>query len=148
MEFAVAIVAGLTGALVTYLAQNYFAMQSEDSAHLNDHISEMKSIEEFAVSYWLTDPVLDPTKDKLFAAKIQGAIFASSCFNGDARRILGNMYSEYVELDQSIYDAVTGGGFQTANRKIEYERVVEIMALCNQMRSLLRRSRRRQFWAH
>ena len=147
MEFGVAIFAALAGALITYLAQNYFAMQSEDSAHLNDHISEIKLIESYAVAYWLAEPDEEEKKQRLYQAKLEGAISSSSCFNEDAQRILGNKYNKYVKLDQAIYEAATGGEFGTATKAIDYNRVVEIMTLCTQMRSLLRQSRRNQYWA-
>ncbi|WP_424973580.1 hypothetical protein [Dinoroseobacter sp. S124A] len=146
MEFAVAVFAAFAGALITYIAQNYLAMQSEDSAHLNDHISEIKLIESYAVAYWLAEP--DDVEQRLYQAKLEGAISASGCFNKDAQRILGNKYNEYVKLDQAIYEAATGGQFGTATKKIDYNRVVEIMTLCNELRSLLRQSRRSQYWAH
>ncbi|WP_320177505.1 hypothetical protein [Roseovarius pacificus] len=123
-------------------------MQSEDSAHLNDHISEIKLIEGYAVEYWLADPVLENFKQKYNQAKLEGAISASGCFNEDAKRILGNKYSAYVKLDQAIYEAATGGQFGTAAKQADYNRVIEIMRLCNEMRSLLRQSRRSQYWLH
>lgn len=148
MEFAVAIFAALAGALITYIVQNFFAMQSEDSAHLNDHISEIKLIESYAVAYWLAEPGAEGKEQRLYQAKLEGAISASSCFNIDAQRILGSKYNEYVKLDQAIYDAATGGQFGTATKEIDYDRVVEIMKLCNELRSLLRQSRRNKYWAH
>lgn len=147
MEFAVAIFAAFAGALITYMAQNYFAMQSEDSAHLNDHISEIKLIESYAVAYWLAEPDEGGKEQRLYQAKLEGAISASGCFNEDAQRILGNNYNDYVKLDQAIYEATTGGQFGTATKEIDYNRVVEIMGLCNELRSLLRQSRRNQYWA-
>ena len=145
MEFSVAIFAAFSGALLTYIAQNYFAMQAEDSAHVNDHISEITLIEAYAVAYWLVEP---DEKDiqRLNQAKLEGAISASACFNEDARRILGKDYGKYINLDQAIFEAATGGQFGTATKQIDYSRVVEIMSLCNEMRSLLRRSRRSQYW--
>ncbi|WP_270729579.1 hypothetical protein [Shimia sp. Alg240-R146] len=148
MEFLVAIFAALAAALLTYLAQNYFAMQSEDSAHLNDHISEIKIIESYAVEYWLADPDEEEKKQRLYQVKLEGAISSSSCFNEDAQRILGYKYTEYVKLDQAIFEAATGGAFGTAEKAIDYNRVVEIMTLCTQMRSLLRQSRRIQYMAN
>lgn len=147
MEFGIAIFAALAGGFATYLAQNYFAMQSEDSAHLNDHSSEITLIESYAVDYWLADPGEGEARERLCQAKLEGAISASSCFNKDAQRILGNQYQEYVRLDQAIYDAATGGQFGTVTKKADYDRVVSIMTLCNEMRSLLRQSRRNQYWA-
>lgn len=147
MEFAVAIFAALAGALLTYLAQTYFAMHSEDSSHLSDHIDEVRRIENYAVDYWLADPKDDAAKQRHFQAQLEGAVSASSCFNEDARRILGWRYGEYVDLDQKIYDAATGGSFGSSDKEIEYNRVVEIMSLCNQMRSLLRQARRGQYGA-
>lgn len=122
-------------------------MQSEDSAHLNDHISEIKLIESFAVAYWLEEQDEGEKNERLYQAKLEGAISASGCFNQDAQRILGDNYNEYVKLDQAIFEATTGGQFGTISKKVDYNRVVEIMTLCNEMRSLLRRSRRKQYWA-
>lgn len=147
MEFAVAIIAAFAGALITYLAQNYFAMQSEDSAHLNDHISELKLIEGYAVAYWSADPGEGEKQQRLYQVQLEGAISASGCFNEVAQRILGDDYRKYMELDQAIYVAATGGQFGTATKEIDYHRIVEIMTLCNEMRSLLRQSRRKQYWA-
>lgn len=147
MELFIAILAGVFGALLAYLAQTYFAMQSQDSAYLNDHITEIQRIENYAVAYWLTDPKLDSDGMLIHQAKLEGAISASGCFNNDAKRILGKNYEKYVSLDQSIFETATGGSFQTNLKKVDYPRVVEIMRYCNEMRALLRRSRRQQYWA-
>lgn len=147
MEIFIAILAGLFGALLAYLGQTYFAMQSQDSAYLNDHISEIQRIEDYAVAYWLTDQKLDSARLLLHQTKLEGAISASGCFNNDAKRILGKNYQNYVSLDQLIYEAATGGSFSTNLKEIDYNRVVEIMTYCNEMRALLRRSRRQQYWA-
>lgn len=124
MEFGVAVFAAFAGALLTYLAQNYFAMQSENSAHLNDHISELERIESYAVAYWSAEPREGRKKQQLYQAKLEGAISASGCFNEVAQRILGNDYSKYMEMDQAIYEAATGGQFGAAAKKIDYHRIV------------------------
>lgn len=147
MEFAIAIFAALLGALLTYLAQNYFAMQSQDAQCIDDHILEIRNIENYALEYWLTDPKENPVADAVLASKVQGAMTVSSCFNVEARRLLGALHQEYIELDQWIFDAATGGDFLGNSRTIDGNRAIEIMSACNNMRALLRRSRRRLYWA-
>ncbi len=147
MEFAIAIVAGLVGAILAYLAQIYFSLQSENTLTLSDHIIEISTIEAYALDYWATDNGKEIKNDEILASKLEGAMSASSCFHEEAKRILGFRYSDYVELDQEIYEATTGGSFRTSEKSIEYQRIIEIMTLCNRMRSLLRKSRREQYWA-
>lgn len=147
MEFAVAIVGGLVGGLVAYLMQMHLTMYSADTSSLNEHIDELRIIEDYAVAYWLLDHDEDLRVESDLEAKLEGALTASACFNEDAKRILGRLYPAYVEFDQEFFDAVTGGDFQTAHRKSEPHRVIEIIRIGNEMRALLRKGRRQQYGA-
>ena len=97
---------------------------------------------------WLNDATLNPTEDLRFSACLNGAMSASTCFYEVARRVLGCLYPEYDELDQTLFEAATGGDFQSVVKVVDPNRVVEIMTTCNEMRSLLRKARRSLFWAH
>jgi len=72
---------------------------------------------------------------------------ASGLFENDAQRLMRKKYVDYNMLDGELFDLVTGGSFQTSSKQRDCQRVIEIMAECNEMRAFLRKIRRSVFWA-
>lgn len=140
---------GIAGfaALATYLTTNFFSMRATDLEALGDHSREIKQIERLALEYWLEDckSANCPEEQRRYAL-LAGAMTASSCFNAEARRILGCHFRQYQLLDDELYEAVTGGSYATTNRKADFERATEIITVCNKLCAHLRQAKRAQFW--
>lgn len=136
------------GATITYLAQNYVRLLTEDVAQLNDHIAEISRVQDAAVAYWLSVHEHETAEEKDLRYRLLGALEVSKSFRPDASRLLGCRFGRYKELDGLIYDLATGGCFETASREQDGNRAVEVMALCHDLRAVLRSARRAVFWAH
>lgn len=142
------------GVVATILVQSYFRKLSDETALLNDLITDIGKIEDLAVRYWLAgadEPkvaALKATEDKALAAQLRGAVHATGCFSASAEKVLAKRVVEFRALDGRIFDLTTGGDFETKNRAPDYERVVAIMEACNEMRFLLRTARWQKLWAH
>lgn len=141
-----AVLAASLAAIFTSLIHTYFQMRSADVDSINDHIGEIRRIEEYAVAYWLVDPATNPDEELRLSTCLSGAMSASSHFNEVAGRIFGSSYAKYIDLDQRLYNTATGGMFQSAGRQIDTRRVIETMNICNELRALLRKRRRSIFW--
>ena len=120
-------------------------MTSEDVALINDYIADVMDLEEVAVEYWLAhdaDAKLDDLADIL-----RGRFHASGCFEVDAARLLKSDYPRFKELDGMLFDAAMGGDFQTKKRARNPSAAVDVMRFSRELRALLRRARRKRYWA-
>jgi hypothetical protein len=140
----------LTGALLAFIAQNIFFFKTENVSIVNDYIKIYSDIEDYATKYWLCD--CESNKDSLFLnfdciSHINGMINASGHFYETAQNVLGKYHNEFVEIDQNLFDLVTGGEYESKNKKRDINRAIEIITKCNEMKALLHKSRRAQFWA-
>lgn len=144
-EFATVLIGVALGWLGSFLHQTYYAMTNEDVALINDYIVDVMDLEEVAVQYWLAldgDVKLDDLADIL-----RGRYHASGCFEVDAARLLRNDYARFKELDGMLFDAAMGGDFQTKSRSRNPAAAVDVMRYSRELRALLRRARRKRYWA-
>jgi hypothetical protein len=144
-EFAIVLIGVFLGWLGSFLHQTYYAMTSEDVALINDYIVDVMDLEDVAVHYWLAhdgDTKLDDLADML-----RGRYYATGCFETDAARLLKNDYPRFKELDGFLFDAAMGGDFQTKSRSRNPATAVDVMRYSRELRALLRRARRKRYWA-
>ncbi|UWS06742.1 hypothetical protein [Phaeobacter inhibens] len=142
-----AILGGIVGALAAAILQYVTNVLYENISTINDHIEEIKGIEVRAIQYWLIDPASDQSAEDESGALLQGAMSASAMFNINGRSLLGCHHDKYIELDQQLFEAATGGDFRGAAKKPDYQRVEEISTICCEIRALLRKCRKAQFGA-
>jgi hypothetical protein len=144
-ELATVLIGVALGWLGSFLHQTYYAMTSEDVSLINDYIVDVMDIEEVAVKYWLaqdSDVALEDLADIL-----RGRFHATGCFEIDAERLLKSDYQRFKELDGMLFDAAMGGNFQTLSRARNPATAVDIMRFSRELRALLRRARRKRYWA-
>jgi hypothetical protein len=142
--------AGLIGAFLAFAAQNIFYFKAENVSIVNDYIKSYEEIERYATRYWLSGD--ENSKDSRgvdieCVAHINGMINASNQFYETAQSVLGKFHDEFVEIDQELFDLVTGGSFNSRGKKVDINRATEIITKCNEMKALLHKSRRAQFWS-
>ena len=140
------------GVLGTLGVQSYFSCMIERVAAINDHMAEIATMERLACDYWINvsgpENVSKPKNEcRDLAAQVRGAFHAATCFEDDIDVLLTYCSKEYRETNLAFYRAMTGGLFDTSEADVNYGRVVEIMTLGITLRSMLRKARRRVFWA-
>lgn len=140
-EIFVAVVAGLFGGLVGFLAQVFLSVRSVEATSISDQISDLKRIEMYAVGYWLADPN-DKAINQGLAAQLRGAIMASSTFEEDGPKVLGFRFTKYSDLVSELDDIVTGGSFETEKKDVDPARVVATMRVVGELIAHLRKCRR------
>ncbi len=138
-----AVFGAIFGAGFGILGNIFFQLKNQDVQLINDHIDGIYKIDGLAAQYWLGESDNLPA----LAARISGTMSASGYFLSDAVRLLGNKYTEFRRLDGELYDLITGGSFQTTDHEADFNRATEIIAKCNEMRSLLRNSRWSIYWS-
>lgn len=138
---------GVLGGVLTYVAQSYFSIRSQDIELINDFIADIGRIEEFSTEYWLSDSKKDFEKQKDTASKIRGALHSSSVFYNTGKSLLAGDWQEFERLDGILYDRSTGGLFESKSQIKDRERVVDIMKCVNEIKILMRRARRKLYWA-
>lgn len=138
------IVTGI-GFLLGLFSATYLALRLADVAIINDHLEDLKAIEALAISYWLDE---GETSEQREAAghKLRGRLHATVVFRARHSSVLGFRDSEYAVLDGELFDAVTGGSFQSKSYKPDPERAVLVVEICNRLRSLLRSTRKDVYW--
>lgn len=144
MDFGVAIFVGVLGGLVGYLAQVLISVRNSEVLAISDQIADLKRIEEYAVAYWLADPS-DKALNSELAARLRGAVMASSSFEEVGPDILGFRFQRYSELVLELDDIVTGGSFETDEKVVDSGRVVATMRTVGKIVSHLRVCRRYAF---
>jgi hypothetical protein len=140
-EIFVALIAGLLGGLVGFLAQVFLSVRSVEATSISDQISDLKRIEMYAIDYWLADPT-NKAINKGLAAQLKGAVMASSTFEEDGPKVLGYRFSKYSDLISELDDIVTGGSFETEKKDVDPERVVATMRVVGKLIAHLRKCRR------
>ena len=145
MELLAVFLGVVLGWVGSFFHQTYYSINDQDVALLNDYISDLNDIEALASEYWLAedDSKLLPN----LAALLRGKYHAVCFFEADAPRLLSNDLAEYHRLDGLIFDTALGGTFETAHRTRSPEVAVSIMRGVREQRALLRRARRKRFWA-
>lgn len=132
----------LFGAVAAFLLQVILARQSAEIADIDNHITEIDAIERAALEYWTSNYSADPSAQKVRAAVVMGVMGASHCFAKIACTRLGMRFEDYQKNDDRIYEATTGGSFNTTDQKPDYERLSDIIQACHEQRYLLRKARR------
>lgn len=146
-EVLAAILGAIGGALAAFLGQAYYSIRSQDIAHINDFIGDLERIERLSIEYWLRTKEVEPKDQGRTAAQLRGALHASTMFLAVGPRLLASDWSKFESLDGRLFDAATGGDFETTKQEPDPARVVEIMECTNEIRSLLRGARRKTYWA-
>ncbi len=144
---ASAILGGLIGALGAFLAQWYYSLKSLDIAHINDFIQDLERIERLSVSYWIGSSKEDRDGQRKLSAQVRGALHSSQAFLDFGPNLLASDWEDFKRADGELYDAATGGLFESAKQEPDEARVVQIMELVSKQRSLLRSARTKTFWA-
>ncbi|CAN0436563.1 unnamed protein product, partial [Scytosiphon promiscuus] len=134
-EIATLLFGGVLGAPLTFATQFYFSRKSQVVAHINDFISDLERIESLSIEYWSRDYRDDPDGQLAIAAQLRGALHASSMFLAVAEPLLAADWEEFNKMDGRLFDATTGGYFETTMQFSEPERVVTIMTCTNEGRS-------------
>ena len=148
MEAALAGLLGVTvGGIITLFVQSYFSIRGQEVAHINDFISDLERIENLSVQYWLHSTSKNEEDQAKLAAQLRGAMHATGTFYTVGPKLLGGDWKTFREWDGKLFDAATGGDFESTSQTKEPERVVEIMQCTNELRALLRSARRKAFWA-
>lgn len=142
------IVGVLIGSILTLLLQFLLASRLTKVAILNDHAADISNIEKLATEYWLEPGQADADQEKVRAAKLKGAVHSTASFAKQAEKLFRAKYKEYKDLDFQIFDATTGGDFETTERAVDADRVVRVILLCSEMRAMLRSQRSRLYWAY
>jgi hypothetical protein len=146
-ELASALLGVLLGGLGAFLIQSYYSVRSQDIAQINDFIADLERFDLLAVEYWLLSQDTSDDERARCAARVRGASHAMTMFYSVGPALLANDWQRFEELDGCLFDAATGGNFETGSHKPEPARVVEIMQYTNEIRSLLRGARRKTFSA-
>lgn len=144
MELGVALIAGLVGALTGFLLQVFISVRSTDLLTISDQIADLKRIEEYGVTYWLTHPK-EEGECKRNAAKLRGALAASSSFEEHGPEILGCRYQKYMDLVLKLDNTVTGGPFESERKDIDPARASACMRIVGELISHLRTCRKYVF---
>jgi hypothetical protein len=145
-EVGAVLIGAVFGGLLTFLFQTYYEMINEDVTLLNDFIADLMDIEDVAVEYWLADD--KDARAQNLADTLRGRFHATGFFREDAPRLLKGDFLRYTELDGLIYDTAMGGDFQTEAKTRDPAIAVQVMRYSRELRALIRRARRKRYWAN
>jgi hypothetical protein len=148
MNPASAIITFILGFASAYFVQWITAKRNNRLSEITEYLAEIEKIQAASVEYWLNDSRDESIKEKALSAKLRGVFHATGKLRERSRGLLGNLSEEFIRLDGEIYDCVTGGKFDIAQREPDYQRVVQAMQLCAEMKAVLRDARSAMFWAH
>lgn len=132
------------GIVVTILLGVIRSRVSADLSSINELISDIIKLEEYAVTYWSRSGRADD--DLALEGKIHGALNATRFFDVD--RICGAHTARFRELDVDLADAITGGAFETEGKTVSSATIARILEVSHQLRAHLRAVRRAQYWAN
>lgn len=138
MTFATLIFGFLLGLLTQFLLGNRRASE----AAITDHISDIATLRQQSTEYWLAEPAEGSQDEMVDAAKVQVALAAVTAFEEVADRwIDADDIDEYQQSITILVGLVTGGEFETRNRKRSPETAIEISRECASLIHFLRGSR-------
>lgn len=138
----------ILGGLISFLITNFMSKKATDVDLINNQMEQVSKLESYALDYWLNGGDAVKGSNAKLAALVNGAMTAGSYFEEHAVKIMSKFqYATYTRLDGELFDLVTGGTFETVEKVVDCERVVEIMAKCNEIRSFLATTRRSIFGA-
>lgn len=142
------IAGALLGVVGTVVVQAFLGRLAQDVASINDMIDDLSKIEALATEYWLSKGKSSFDEERITSARLRGALDATAQFEPAAKRLFRSQFSEYARLDGLLFDAATGGPFETTEREPDPERVIEIAKTVHALRALLRSQRRGIYGAH
>lgn len=126
--------------VVTFLIgawlQSFRTQHSEDIGQLNELIDEIKEARDLATDYWATDPA---DTEVSLSVKVRSCLHLIFAMAADAH--LDALPGAQDALD-GLYGEATGGTFETADRKADLGKALEIRIAAADLISLLRRRRR------
>lgn len=145
-EIMIALVAAVVAALLTFIIQAWIIRASDAATLLNEQIVQIGRLEKIAIEFWSCDADQDFRSLQCQQAEIEGVLAATSHFLDAADPILGMRRVRYKQLDDEVFDAITGGDFASHSRRSDPDRVRNIIVSCGSQCSLLRHARRNILW--
>lgn len=144
-----AVFGALLALLVSFFVQSYFALRAQRIAYLDDYLKDLSWLEELCIDYWTKSWGDENVENlRILEIKVRGAAHAVALFGRESPGLIGEDGKAYLTLSGKLFDAATGGGFEVVGRPSEPERVIQVMEISNEIRALIRKSRRKIYWAH
>ncbi len=129
------------GALIAYFFQQIRVSAAEQIALVNDHIKDIEKFSDAAQGYWLKQPA-NIQEEAALAAKVRTTHAATTLVYDEMSKACGASGDKYRQLMQALFEAATGGSFETSGREIDPLRAIETHDTAAQLIHLLRCSRR------
>lgn len=130
------------GSLSTLAVQAFLNNKKASETAISDHILDVLKLREVAMDFWLRDGAGDPEKVALEVAPVHAAFAAVRAFADMAGRTFGvRAQDEYRCLLSSLNREVTGGYFDSINRRSCPATAVEIARLSALLAQFLRQHR-------
>lgn len=137
-----AIVTGVT----TLLMRMFFETIAQKLQFINDIIEHLTQIEEAIIDYWSCNA--DKDKDNFLATKLAALFMSCESDSRMLEKLMGPAFAkEYSEKLNDLWEGVTSGKFATTTRKADSQKVLMGIAVCHELKRILRCSRLRQFLA-
>lgn len=121
--------------------QSWRASSSEMASQINDLLKDLKSLEDNATEFWTTNH--DEPKNDMRQARIRGLTFGLARYEEQATEVFDKESGRYLELMDRLIEVSTGGEFETAGRKADYSRAIEVQSLAAEIAAIARSARRR-----
>ena len=139
--FLVGFLTFLLGVFVTHRLKK----NDEKRRFIGDYIEDIRAIEKMAVEYWSENTTISSKRDKdleeLLIAHLDGLFM----FIQHDCPLQKKIKSECDLILPRLWTAVTGGTFQTKNRRRDSHRLLEITRLFAELVSKLRQSKTKYF---
>lgn len=130
------------GAGLTLFVQSLLNNKKAAEAALSDHISDVAKLREVASQFWLTTGEKDPGLVEVEVAPVHVAIASVTAFAASTSDVFGKYSIEkYNILLRDLHRTVTGGTFDSINRKPDPGRAIEIARQCALLIQFLRTNR-------
>lgn len=130
------------GSLTTLAVQAFLNNKKASETTISDHILDVLKLREVAMDFWLRDGADDPEKVRLEVAPVHAAFAAVTAFADVAGQTFGvRAQAEYRSLLSSLHREVTGGYFDSINRRSCPLTAVEIARLSALLVQFLRQHR-------
>jgi hypothetical protein len=136
----------ISPALVTvtigaFALQRFFVRRANAGALVDAIVAELNDLKADALKYWNLEVKIKEDKEaaSLLEQKIKGSIKVLAADSNYLCKKYGGAkkLQEFEKLQMHIADAVTGGSFESQNRKVEAARYIMIVNAVNDMRSAL-----------
>jgi hypothetical protein len=134
------------GGLLAYAYTSYLNHLSAQNDLINDYLADLHILEELCVQYWI-EPQQCSRAHSAVGHHLRAKLQETSYHYTAVSKILGPSFPEFEDLDGRLFDAATGGRFQSKHFFVDPERFSEVHDLIAQQRSILRAKKCAQFWA-